>query len=184
MKKIAVILLIVLFVFNLFGYRLLFYYVQEKADIRLESNFDQNNYNENELIAITVPFSMPYQCNSTQFERFDGEITVNGNIYKYVKRKFSSGQLTVLCIPNHEKMRYKRAMNTIAGNLNGLVQNNTAESNNTISFEYKGISDFDKNEPITFSPICSTLNLKFANLITASITTISLAKPWQPPELS
>ena len=104
MKKLAAILLIFLFLFNLFGYRILFYYAQQQSDVTLEHNLDQNAYNENELITLTIPLSMPYQHNSDGFERFDGEITLNGNIYKYVKRKYCDGKIIFLCLPNHNKM--------------------------------------------------------------------------------
>jgi hypothetical protein len=119
-KKLSAILLILLFLCNLFGYRIYFYYAQQQSDINLEANLDKNIYNESELISLTIPFQMPYLHNSDGFERFDGEVTFNGKIYKYVKRKFSDGNMTFLCLPNHNKMHLEAAKNNITSNLNDL----------------------------------------------------------------
>lgn len=140
MKKISAILLIALFLFNLFGYRILFHYEQQQSDIRLEASLDKQEYNDADLITIKVPLSLPYVNNQQSFERVDGEITVNGKILKYVKRKISDGNLILLCLPDQNKMRIESAKDEFFKYANDLVQNNQSKkSGNTKSGVFKNL---------------------------------------------
>ena len=103
MRKIAAILLLVILLFNWVGYRLLTNVLQHRANIQLEAKLDKNDYKEDDLIEIRVPVNLPYQLNWTSFERFDGEIDVDGIHYKYVKRKIYNDSLILLCLPNQAK---------------------------------------------------------------------------------
>ena len=124
MKKLAAILLITLFLFNLFGYRILFNYAQQQSDIRLEASLDKEEYNEADLLTIKVPLSVPYQTDREDFERVDGEINYQGKIYKYVKRKMAKGELVLLCLPDHNKMQLQSAKEEFFKLANDLVQSN------------------------------------------------------------
>jgi hypothetical protein len=108
-KKLAAILLIGVFFFNWFGYRLLTDYLQHRADKQLEAKLDLNDYDESQLIEMRVPLNMPYQTQSSSFERIDGDIEIDGIHYKYVKRKIEKGELVLLCLPNHSKMQLENA---------------------------------------------------------------------------
>ena len=185
MKKIAAILLIILFLFNLFGYRILFYYAQQQSDVALERNLDQNAYNENDLLTLAIPLSMPYQHNSDGFERFDGEITLNGNIYKYVKRKYCDGKIIFLCLPNHDKMHLEAAKNNYGTTINDLQSNGAKKQDNSKPAKGKNLSsDYQQNlqdYSITFYnglPIPGSLN-KISKLPGALHNS-----PEQPPELA
>ncbi len=57
--------------------------------------------------------SVPYQIEQKDFERFDGEVNLNGKIYKYVKRKVCDGNLVLLCLPDHNKMNLETAKNDL-----------------------------------------------------------------------
>jgi hypothetical protein len=52
---------------------------------------------------------MPYLAENTAFERVDGEITVDGKLFKYVKRKIHNGQLVLLCLPDEKKTKLRSA---------------------------------------------------------------------------
>jgi len=84
-------------------------WIQQKADTKLEAKFDSNDYNEAALIEMKVPLDLPYQTDWKYFERCDGEITVDGQHYKYVKRKVQDGMLVVKCIANENKHRIESA---------------------------------------------------------------------------
>lgn len=109
MKRAAAILLLIIFLFNWFGYRLLSGYLQHRADTQLESQLDLHQYNEASLLEIRIPLNMPYQNISTSFERYDGEIEYQGTHYKYVKRKVANGELILLCLPNETRMKLQNA---------------------------------------------------------------------------
>jgi hypothetical protein len=120
LKRAAAILLLLLFLFNWFGYRLLSGYLQSQADAHLEAQLDQEQYDPSQLIEMRVPLNMPYQLNSTDFERYDGDIEIDGVHYKYVKRKVENGQLVLLCLPNETKMRIQGAREEFFKMINDL----------------------------------------------------------------
>ena len=60
------------------------------------------------------------QHNSDGFERFEGEITLNGKKYKYVKRKYIDGNIIFLCIPYYNKMHLEAVKNNYVQNINDL----------------------------------------------------------------
>jgi hypothetical protein len=131
MKRVAAILLLIIFLFNWFGYRLLSDYLQHQADTRLESQLDQHQYDEASLIEIRVPLNMPYQSISSDFERYDGEIEFNGIHYKYVKRKIDKGELVLLCLPNEGRMRLQNARDEFFKLVNDLQQHSSQNKNST-----------------------------------------------------
>ena len=95
--------------FNAIGYKAWFYYAENKSDRQLEAQLDRHQYNDEDLVTLKIPLNIPYQLNESQFERIDGEISLDGKLYKYVKRKVSEGNLILLCIPNVNKMTLKKA---------------------------------------------------------------------------
>lgn len=146
MKKLAAIFLIIIFLFNIGGYRLWFYFEQQRSDNRIEVLLDKEAYNEAELITIKTPLSLPYQSNTSDFERVSGEINFNGKIYKYVKRKIDNGQLVLLCLPDKNKMQLEKAKADFFKNTNELAQNdNSKKSDNSKSISFKNTgSDYDQ----------------------------------------
>ncbi|MBI2730488.1 MAG: hypothetical protein HYX40_07030 [Sphingobacteriales bacterium] len=127
MRKILSILILLLLAFNWFGYRLMFNYLQQSKDSQLEAKFDNNSYDESQLIEIRVPLNMPYQNNWSGFERYDGEVTVKGVLYKYVKRKVENNQLVLLCYPNSDKMHLLNARDEFFKLANDFQQHNESK---------------------------------------------------------
>jgi len=144
LKKIAAILLISLLLFNWYGYRFVTNYLQKKADSQLEARLDVNDYVESELIEIRVPLNMPYQNNSSSFERHYGEINLDGKIYSYVKRKVEDGYLILKCIPNDLKQQIEKADNILFTINNGLDQEHNGKNNSPLNNVSKSfLTDFD-----------------------------------------
>src|SRR6185503_8830045 len=83
LKKTTALFFITLFLFNLFGYRFVFTYMQQKASDQLEVKLDKSLYDESQLIELKVPMNLPYQTNWSAYQRYDGEIEVEGIMYKY-----------------------------------------------------------------------------------------------------
>jgi hypothetical protein len=116
-----------LFLFNLAGYRLFFNYLQEKADAKYELSLDGNTYDESQMITLKVDLDMPYLPDNTGYERVDGEITVDGKIYKYVKRKIHNGQLVLLCLPDEKKTKLRSSREEYFFFANSLVTKSNAK---------------------------------------------------------
>ena len=144
MKKFAAILLLVLLLFNFIGYRFLFYALQQKAENSIVAQIDNNKYSDAELITLTVPLSMPYLQNSKDFERKDGEITLNGKIYHYVKQKISQGNLILMCLPDEEKTNLLTAKNNFFKSQTDLQNNTSKKSGEGSQVTKLVISDYEQ----------------------------------------
>lgn len=116
----AAIFLLVIQLFNMGGYRLFFNRLEQQTDIRLVERLDKAEYRDEDLVELKVPFPMPYQTNWPDFERYDGEITIDGLEYRYVKRKVWNDTLILLCIPHQGKIALNQAKNTYFSLLNDI----------------------------------------------------------------
>jgi hypothetical protein len=183
LRKIVSALLILIFLFNLFGYQLVTNYMQRKADTQLESRLDNNRYEESQLIEIKVPLNLPYQTSWSAFERYDGEVEMNGILYKYVKRKLANDTLILLCIPNQQKMDLQTARDDFFKNTNGLSQNNSKKSGNSntgsckkLMSEYDGIAYIPHINSSRYQQVFST------NYLAGNLVNTPHLFPEQPPD--
>ena len=184
MKKLAAILLIALFIFNLFGYRILFYFAQQQSDINIEKALDKNQYKEEDLITVKIPMSVPYQVERKDFERYNGEVNLNGKIYKYVKRKVCDGNLVLLCLPDQNKMRLETVKNDLIKNSNDLQNTGSKKSGDSKPFSGKDFSN-DYNQNIAeYRIACYNVlnNFGFQNRVSPLSSGLH-STPEQPPEL-
>ncbi len=91
------------------GYRLVFNAMEDHATAAFVQRLDDEQYDDQQLIEMKVPLPMPYQTNWADFERYNGEIEINGVHYNYVKRKVYNDTLILMCIPNQDKMKLNSA---------------------------------------------------------------------------
>ena len=160
--------------------------MQHKTNLNLEALLDNNSYDESQLIELKIPVHLPYQNNWSAFERYNGEIELNGTMYKYVKRKLSNDTLYLMCIPNTKKMHLETAKNDFFKISNDLSQNNNSKSSDNSLSVFKNLqivyndSFFDLN---IASPFAIEQNFwlpaKSSNLLSAAHIF-----PEQPPDLS
>ena len=160
LKRTLSILLLGLFLFNCFGYKLLISYIENKADQQLEEQLDNNNYDESQLISIKVPVTyLPYYNNSKSFERIDGQIEIHGTPYKYVKRRIYNDSLELLCIPNATAMKLQSTRNEIFKFVNDLQPGKKSESHPR-SFKVPTINDYISNDLLQFGDLYSVSSIK------------------------
>lgn len=139
MKRIFTITLLAIYLFNLAGYSLFYQYHISKANDQLVAKIDEQNFNENDLQEIKIPFDLPYYNSSNQFERIDGSIELNGRQYNYVKRKVADDTLYLMCLSNIDKSRLYSDKGNYATGANNLPSNNKGEDSvkkNGFSNEY------------------------------------------------
>ncbi len=184
MKKFAAISLLLLLLFNFIGYRLLFYALQQKASNSIVAKIDKKEYNDAELITLTVPLSMPYITDSKEFESKDGEITLNGKVYHYVKQKISQGNLVLMCLPDEQKTHLQNAKDDFFRLANELQNNNSSskksgESSQIIKLV---ISDYEDLQTTSVAFLSTQTNVSvFADASFALLKGEGLM-PEQPPE--
>ena len=164
-KKLATILLLLLLLFNFVGYRLWFSVLQQKANKEIVSKIDMQNYNDADLITLTVPLSMPYLSDSKDFERKDGEITLNGKVYHYVKEKVSNGNLILMCLPDVQKTQLQTAKNDFFASQVDLQSNASSKKSGDNSQLIKlVISEYEELQTTSFNLFSAQLeNAAFSN---------------------
>jgi hypothetical protein len=143
--------------YNWYGYRWLLLWQQQEANIQLEARLDKKDYDESSLIEFRIPIDLPYQNDWTDFEPCDGEITIEGVHYKYVKRKVQDGMLILKCIPDNAKQQIISNRDELFKLVNGLPQSaNPAQKQNSPhpKFEKNTMSDFD---------VAQYLDIRFTN---------------------
>jgi hypothetical protein len=186
LKQLSAILLIALFLFTQFGYSFVFDYAQQQSDVALEVSLDKDEYNEADLLTIKVPLSLPYVNSQANFERVNGEIEVDGKIYKYVKRKIADGQLVLLCIPDYNKMKLQNAKEEFYKYANDLVQNNNSKKSDhskSVTFK-KVLSDFYTNENAYSTRANGMSQTTYNHLARVThLPTQPQTSPEQPPEI-
>ena len=128
MKRLTAILLLLLFAFNWFGYRVFMNLLEQKASFSLQQQLDNEQYTHSDLVEIKVPINLPYLSNWSSFEKFHGETEINGIHYKYVKRKLVNDTLILLCIPNSQKNELRTAQSDYFKQVNDLA--NTSKKGN------------------------------------------------------
>lgn len=171
MRKIAAILLLSIFTFNIVGYQLVFNFFSQQSDIVLQQALDQDKYNDDQLISIKQPTNLPYYSNSKAFSRIDGEVEIDGTTYKYVKVRIYNDSLEMLCIPHIEKMKIQQSKQAYAKVANDFQQdsNKKKSDDNSKSFqkqlsEYEELqNDFANNNYVTLNRNFVVLNIPFEN---------------------
>ena len=184
MKQLTAIFFLVLFAFNWFGYRLYYDYLGHKADVHLEALIDNNAIDDSQLTELKIPVNLPYQANWTSYQRYDGEVELNGTIYKYVKRKLSHDTLYLMCIDNSKKMRLESAKDEFFKISNDLAQNDHSKksdntksvSKNLQSVYFETSLEMNIKSPVTFNQNCK-LSARSGDIIS---TPHSI--PGQPPD--
>ncbi|MEO6734135.1 MAG: hypothetical protein ABIN01_23135 [Ferruginibacter sp.] len=145
MKKLAAILLLGIFSFNLFGYRLVASFFEMRENEKMELAFDENNYSDQQLISIKQPTNLPYYNNSSAFHRIDGEVNIDGVIYKYVKCRIYNDSLEMLCIPNRAKMKIQAAKADFSKLATDFQQSNDKKKSGSDSKSFhKTVSEFEE----------------------------------------
>jgi hypothetical protein len=170
--------------FNWFGYQLLTGYLQSKADARMVAQLDRNDYDESQLIEIRVPINLPYHNDWQEFERYDGEIEIDGIHYKYVKRKVENGELVLLCIADQSRQMLQTARDDFFRLVNDLQHNSTnkkADSGNSVAF--KNITSEYRQESNDWSVLVFNLDkLSFVLENTALTADPFTTTDKQPPD--
>lgn len=170
--------------FNWVGFRFFSAFMEQRVNTRLEAQLDENNYDETDLISIKLPsVHLSSYSLAGQFERVDGEVTVNGVQYKYVKRRIFNDSLEYLCIPNEKGMQVLNARDDFFKLVNDLqhtgqgkkAANHTTVKNATV--DYTDANNFTVNVPAG-AVISSPVHRNFVSALpVASSPTYG-----QPPE--
>lgn len=132
---------------------------------------------------LKIPINLPYQNNWEDFERVDGELTVEGKIYKYVKRKIEDGNLVLLCLPDHNKMKIESAKVALLQFSNDIVPNNGKEKKDGKPTLHKShFSDYEKIESQLPGVSINTGTISLHGDFVFNLSSSPHNSPEQPPD--
>jgi hypothetical protein len=180
-KKLFSIVLISLLLFNWFGYQLLVYFTEMNENVQLETQLDENNFDESQLVSIKIPVTyLPYYNNSITFERVNGQVEIRGVPYKYVKRRIYNDSLEILCIPNHAAIKLQANKNEFFKFANDLQQEKKSGPH-TGSYKFFSLGYYTKNDiprVSNFYCMCSLLQ----SFYSSDIPSRPLLREERPPK--
>ncbi|HVZ97329.1 MAG TPA: hypothetical protein VG847_10665 [Chitinophagaceae bacterium] len=184
-KKITALFFLLIFMFNLFGYRIFLTQMQKKADQQLEARLDNDSYDDAQLVELKVPLNLPYTNSYSGYARCDGQIDISGTLYKYVKRKIVNDTLYLMCIPNTQAMHFEVVKNDFFKMVNDLGMNkNSQKSSDSKNISKNQQSDYDQYSfSINILLQCNDGDrLWFSGKGGSPVTSVHTAKG-QPPDL-
>ncbi len=138
MKKFASIAFVVIILFNTVGYYGVFLGLHIKNDLTMSKALADDIYDEANTITVKVPVSIPYLPDQEEFERVEGEIEHNGQLYRMVKQRYAKDTLTVICIKDTQHQRINLALSDYVKTVTDKAPDSKPVSKITISL----IKDF------------------------------------------
>jgi hypothetical protein len=163
LKKTAAIFFLAILVFNIWGYRWIFHYLEEKATVRLEEKLDAGDYNESQLVEIKIPLKLPYYTNWKEYEPHYGEAEWDGQHYQFVKRKLSNDTLFLLCISHTEKNNIRGAAVDYFQCMNDLQHDGMPQKSQQPSMIKLMMSEFLEHKNVLEIPESNTSQSTFTS---------------------
>jgi hypothetical protein len=128
LKQLFSILLLGIFAFNIFGYRIYFTIAEKNSSIAAENKIEKQQYANEDLVAYKFSAKqLPYYTNSKNYEVANGEVEVNGTIMTYVKKRIYNDSIEYVCLPNKAKTNLRTAREDFFKLVNDL-QNSSKNS--------------------------------------------------------
>ena len=126
LKKVFSILILFVLLFNVFGYRMVFSYLEKKAGKELTASIETKSFDENNLVEIKTELNMPY-VSDKEYETAYGETVIKGVHYHYVKRKIENNVLYLMCLPNEEKIALAETKSNVEKSTTETGNNNSKQ---------------------------------------------------------
>jgi len=185
LKKTIAILLLCIHLFNLGGYHLFFAVLDSRQSARNADQLDRGQYDESDLVELKIPYPLPYACSWNGYERYEGEMELNGVHYSYVKRKLSNDTLYLQCLPNAAKTKLVSAHNAYGILVSDASRTASEKKSANTGLLQKAFSSEYNQGTSNFDMVASLLVFKpenhFRNCL---IPTRDLPTLHQPPKIA
>ena len=182
MKVFAAAIILLILCFNWFGYNAVIFFMQQKSDKQMEAMLDKKSIKESDLFEIKIPLHLPYQTSWANYERFDGEVKLDGTIYKYVKRKLINDTLHLMCIKNTKKMEYENAKSDFYKNTNDISSKNNTQKSSSFLFKKLMIDSDNFSVDLTNTNQIDLVQKNYLSFIDSNTTVAHLISIKQPPD--
>ncbi len=110
MRKTISILLLSVFLYNMLGYQVLFYFRTQAIEHEINRTIDQGAVDESQLRVFKVPVPLYHQTDQG-FERVNGSLEHEGRFYEMVKRKLENDTIYIYCLRNEQKRELVSKLN-------------------------------------------------------------------------
>ena len=123
---------------------------------------------------------MPYTTTWSHYEKFEGEVNINGQHHSYVKRKVSGDTLYLLCIPNRQKDKLQLAKNEYGKKVNDFEGSDKKDTGK------KGTSPVEYITRLQQYAVAMAISIHQhpSTFITHLIPQFHLDNPGKPPEVN
>lgn len=183
-RRITCILFLFIFLFNLYGYRIVLHYWKQTENQHSLAKPGDRKHNPKDLIEIKIPLRIAYIKDSEAFEYIDGDIEFNGKYYRYVSGEISGDTLIVWCKPNLAKTKLQSAKDAFLSMTADLEKQTsskkTSESNSRPLFKVMGDCILD-NSRYALSQISHT-SFSYGRTAVPALGKMSISVPWHPPD--
>jgi hypothetical protein len=183
-RRITCSLLLVVFLFNLFGYRLVLHYWKQTENQHSQVKNSNRKYEPGDLVEIKIPLRIAYIKNSEAFEYINGDIEYNGKYYQYVSGEISGDTLIIRCIPNLAKTKFQSAKDAFLSMVDGLDKQASSKKNSESNSRplFKAMGDCILDGPgYALSQLLHT-SFSYGRQPDQAPETMSISVPWQPPD--
>lgn len=178
MKRLTAIFLLLIFLFNTGGYYLAFWAIKQHAKENLLERLNASQYNKEESVIFTVPFSLPYPVSDGSYEPVHGDFEYAGEYYKLVKQKLVNDTLFIICVRDKETKHIEETLSDYARSANNLP----VGSEQAFNFLSKLFKDFHSETKIAISGIDSIALRNVVVLTFPPVTHPDYAIDTPPPE--
>lgn len=180
MKKLTAILLLAIYLFNIGGYALVFGYFIHQSEQQFAQQIDSHQYNDQELVQLSVAIHMPYIPSNSGFEPVEGSIEIKGVHYDYVKRKVTEDTLYIMCLPNHQKTQLEKNKSAYSSEVNDFATNKKQKERGS----FKNNSNTEYNNIIPQYSFAAPVAIIFTsgNGIVYRLHNTSIDAPENPPQ--
>ena len=97
-KRLFSIVMLIIFLLNVFGYYGIFVGLQFRNDLEANKWLDESKYSGADEVTLRIPISIPYLTDSKDFERVEGDFVHQGEVYRLLKQKYAGDTLTIVCV--------------------------------------------------------------------------------------
>ena len=183
-RRITCILLLLIFLFNLFGYRIVLHYWKQSENQYSSTKPDDRKYEDSDLVEIKIPLRIAYIKDSDAFEYIDGDIEYNGKHYSYVSGEIAGDILIVRCKPNLAKTKFQSDKDAFLSMIDGLEKQTSSKKNNESSPRplFKATGDYILEYTGHSLSQPSLLTFTYGSKPAPALGTMAISVPWQPPD--
>jgi hypothetical protein len=109
-KRTFSITMLFLFLLNVLGYYGVLVGLQIKNTQNLSAQFDEDDYERQHEVTIKVPITVPYQSDTREYVRVNGEFEHEGDVYKMVKQRLQRDTLYIVCVKDNTSKKINQAL--------------------------------------------------------------------------